>query len=253
MFHITMRRRRFLLMILFCEVALYTLIYQPDFLTVYFPAKAVPPAVPKPLPEEGITLLEKFSFEKPEDLALWEEKSFNGKTVYTLAVENGRPYLAADSRKACSGLYRSVQVEPTEDLFVEWTWRARTFPSKAVPPRFDQRGQDDFAARIYLVFPGTNFFKSNVIEYLWDEHAQKDFMATSPYSDRIKMIVAASGKAAGDGWLTHRRNVVEDYVRLFGKPPTRPLGIVAVMSDSDNTGTAAAADFGTLRLFRKAD
>lgn len=251
MFHITMRRRRFLLMILFCEVALWTLIYQPDFLTVYFPARPVPPAVPKPVPEEGITLLEKFDFASPADLKAWEEKSFNGKTTYALAKEGEKPYLKADSAKACSGLYRPVQIEATPDLFVEWSWRARTFPFKANPPRFGDRKQDDFAARIYLVFPGTSFFKSNVIEYLWEENSAVDTAATSPYSDRIKMLVVANGKAAGDGWLTHRRNVVEDYVRLFGKPPQRPLGIVAVMSDSDNTGTQTAADFGPLRLFRK--
>lgn len=254
MFHITMRRRRFLLMILLCEVALFVLLYQPDYLTTtYFPARPVAPSPPQPVPDEGIVLLEQFAFRGPEDLKGWEEKSFNGKTLYQLRSEGEIPYLNALSDKSCSGLYRSVQVPVTPDLFIEWAWRAKQFPKKQVPTRFNSRKQDDFSARIYLVFPGTNFFKSDVLEYLWDGHAPLETVAESPFSDRIKMIVVASGSAPGDGWLTHKRNVLDDYRKAFGKDPQKPLGILAVMSDSDNTHSVSEADFGGLRLFRKTD
>ena len=106
-----------------------------------------------------------------------------------------------------------------------------------------------------MIFPGSSFFKSDVIEYVWDEIFPVGTAVSSPYSHRIKLFVIRSGAPSleNDGWQEEDRNIHQDYRQLFGKDPGRPVGVVALMSDSDNTGTASAADFSefTLKMKRK--
>ena len=99
----------------------------------------------------------------------------------------------------------------------------------------------------YVIFLASNLFRSDVIEYVWDESLPVGESAESGFSDRIKLFVVQSGLlTSGDGWQEETRNPLEDYVRLFGKAPKHPIGIIALMCDSDNTGTSAEADFGDI-------
>jgi hypothetical protein len=77
--------------------------------------------------------------------------------------------------------------------------------------------------------------------------------ADSPYSDRIKLLVIRSGPEgdAGERLKAERRNLYQDYRTLFGREPKHPVGLIALMSDSDNTGSTAEADFGEIVLKRK--
>ena len=74
--------------------------------------------------------------------------------------------------------------------------------------------------------------------------------AQSPFSDRIKLFVLRSGQApeSSDGWFDEERDVYADYETLFGKPPKKPIGAIALMSDSDNTETNSEADFAEIKL-----
>jgi hypothetical protein len=68
----------------------------------------------------------------------------------------------------------------------------------------------------------------------------------------VKLFVIRSGPGpeVSGGWNREERNLYQDYVKLFGKAPKRPLGAIGLMSDSDNTGTVSAADFGDFTLQR---
>ena len=54
------------------------------------------------------------------------------------------------------------------------------------------------------------------------------------------MVVLERGKEKAGQWVEESVNVLEDYRQAFGKEPPAMAGI-AVMSDSDNTGTKAEA------------
>ena len=175
----------------------------------------------------------------------WEEKIFKGKTRFVVHEENEGVTLSASSRDSCSGLYAKVDREAAADLYLSWKWKAVQFPQKKDPDRLSNKSEDDFAARVYVIFAGPNFFKSDVIEYIWDERIPPGTAATSPYTERVKLLVLRSGRSLpeSDGWQTEERNVREDYRKLFGKNPRRPIGVIALMSDSDNTGTQSKASF----------
>lgn len=189
-------------------------------------------------------------FEDLSSLKKWEEKIFKGGTEYKVFQEKGSGFLKSKSVDSCSGLYIRAVTPVTPDLYVSWKWRVMVFPKKKTPDNLSNKSEDDFAARIYVIFPGANFFKSDVIEYIWDERVPIGTTASSPYSERVKLFVLKSGpfSAAPSGWIQEERNVYEDYQKLYGRAPEKPVGAIALMSDSDNTGTSAEADFADLCL-----
>jgi hypothetical protein len=61
------------------------------------------------------------------------------------------------------------------------------------------------------------------------------------------MVAVESGQANAGAWLAERRNVYEDFKKLFGEEPP-PAGGIAVMTDTDNTGESAVAYYDDIRI-----
>jgi len=59
-----------------------------------------------------------------------------------------------------------------------------------------------------------------------------------------------SGMANAATWITERRNVAEDYRRIYGEDPD-DAGAVALSIDTNDTGAPAEALFGAI-AFRNA-
>ncbi|MBI4432029.1 MAG: DUF3047 domain-containing protein [Candidatus Omnitrophica bacterium] len=236
------RRARLLFLILICEAALLAALA-----SFHWHEKNIREAeklFPLHSPRKTFQVIKDMTFDGQKALAGWEEKIFKGKTIYQIFSESNRSFLKASSYGASSGLYLKMDMPATPNLFLAWEWRVVKFPRKKEGAKFGDRSQDDFAARVYVVFPGRTFFSTNVIEYLWDETIPENTFQSSPFSDRIKLFVIRSGPPKeGVLWLEEERNIYEDYQMLFGKPPDRAIGAVAIMSDSDNTQTLSEADF----------
>ena len=218
------------------------------------PAPGVREGAQEALKLEKSAVLRRFAFDKGQDsLREWEEKTFKGQTNFLVLKEGSLNYLSSKSEDACTGLFVKMEQPSTPDLWVSWKWRAHEFPQKKHPELLSNRSEDDFAARFYVIFLASNFFRSDVIEYIWDEKFPPGTSADSPYSERVKLLVIRSGAPGPEngGWISEERNPYEDYQKLFGKAPRNPVGMVAVMSDSDNTGTRASADFAEIVLKRK--
>lgn len=238
------RRIRFLTLVLGLQSAVTVSLLSSQALLP--PVGRMPPP-PAPASSTAV-ILQRFPFETQDALTQWEEKLFKNKTIYRVAGDGDRRFLSAESRDASSGLYKKFRQETSPDLTLSWSWRARVFPKKERPDALSSRRQDDFAARLYVIFPGRTLFGSDVIEYIWDENIPAGRVESSPFSERVKLFVIRSGPGPEDskGWVTEERNIRQDYERLFGKKPNRPVGILALMSDSDNTHSVSAADFGEI-------
>jgi hypothetical protein len=61
------------------------------------------------------------------------------------------------------------------------------------------------------------------------------------------MLAVASGKGGLGSWQSVQRNLSEDYRRAYGAEPGPVLG-VAVMTDTDNTGTKAVGEYADIRF-----
>ncbi len=215
--------------------------------------QAPAPVEAAPKPSAAYKLLLSLPLDSPEAVKKWDEKIFKGNTQYTYTAEGTDRFVRVTSNDAASGLYFERKIPADPSLYLTWRWRARRFPVKKNPAVLSAKQQDDFAARIYVIFDAANIFRSDVIEYVWDEHIAAETIQESPYSDRVHLYVIRSGAPGADagGWQTEERNIREDFIKIFGRAPAKPVAAIAIMCDSDNTGTSAEADFTDIAFQQK--
>ncbi len=175
----------------------------------------------------------------------WRARKDAGRGVYSVRTENGVRYLHA----AAKGLGIQAALEREWSLrdypVLRWKWRPRAFPRGAN----EQSGKSDSALAVYAVFP-LSYVAVRTVKYIWSEQVAKGTLLESSRG-LTKGIVLESGAPADPGaWVEERANVAEDYKRRFndGEPPA-PLGI-AVLTDSDDTGTYAEGDYADFRACR---
>ena len=85
--------------------------------------------------------------------------------------------------------------------------------------------------------------------YLWDSRYPAGSSGANPYSARVRYLVLDGPASPSGQWVTQRRNVTEDFARLFGQESrsTPPVIAVAVGADSDNTGGQSLAYLTQMR------
>jgi hypothetical protein len=83
--------------------------------------------------------------------------------------------------------------------------------------------------------------------YIWSDYVAVESVIPSAHTSRVKMLVVASGVRGLGQWQTVQRNLAADYRRAFGAAPGRVLS-VAVMTDTDNTGTKAVGEYADIRF-----
>jgi hypothetical protein len=59
------------------------------------------------------------------------------------------------------------------------------------------------------------------------------------------MFAMQNGKQHAGTWVNEKRNIREDYKRIFGADITS-ADAVAIMTDTDNTGQKASAYYGNV-------
>ena len=129
---------------------------------------------------------------------------------------------------------------------ISWKWRVDDFPERSLPEKIEDTKEEDFAARVYVIFPAAFFTRSKVIEYIWARTLPKGASGTSGYSKNIKVLVLESGES--DDWRFERREVYKDYVKLFGEKPRLNIGAIAFMTDADSTKTTADAVYDEIEV-----
>jgi hypothetical protein len=178
------------------------------------------------------------------DLDGWKPKKFRGETSYSLVVDGERRVLKAHSRAAASGLYKEVDLDPAKYPILRWSWKI-----EGTLPNGNERTKagDDYAARVYIVFPRTLFWKTKAINYIWANRLPQGESLPNAFTSNAMMVAVESGNGRAGTWVTEERNVYEDYRRLFEEDPPR-IGAVALMTDTDNTGGDATAYYGDIFL-----
>lgn len=191
-----------------------------------------------------------------------EAANIKVRTRYALVDDNGVTVLRADSQSGASGLSRSVRVDPAELPWLRWRWKISNIIEQA---DLRTREGDDFPARVYVMFDypldKLPFLERNKLRlaralfdphlpaatlcYVWDGKAPAGTIATSAYTERVKVIVVESGAARARQWVDVERNIARDFRAAFGEEAP-PVSAIAVATDTDNTGTAATAFFGDI-------
>ena len=182
-----------------------------------------------------------------EGLAGWTSKSFNGTTDYRLVDDNGWTVVKATSNAAASGLVKKIRFDPVTYRYLSWSWKIDHIIKDGDEK---SRAGDDYAARLYVIFPGRFFWQVRAINYIWANKLPKGKSLPNPYTAEDMMVAVESGPSQAGQWITEERDILADYRYLFGEDPKGAEGI-AIMTDTDNTGGSAAAWYGEIVISTK--
>jgi hypothetical protein len=172
----------------------------------------------------------------------WSEKSFKGKTEYRIVDDAGHRVLQATSQNAASGLIFETQYDPLEYPVLSWRWKIENIITKGDSRT---RAGDDYAARVYVVFPHWFFPMTKTLNYIWANQLPKDSSQISVYASNDMMIAVESGSELVGQGLSVQRNIVKDYRQAFGEDPPE-VGAIAIMTDTDGTGESVRAWYGNI-------
>jgi hypothetical protein len=179
-----------------------------------------------------------------EGLAGWEPRVFAGRTEYLLQQENGRTVVKAVSHGAASGMVRKIHFEPSIYRYLRWSWKiAHTIKGGDET----SKAGDDYAARVYVIFPGRFFWQMKAINYIWANRLPAGEHVPNPFASDAKMLAVESGNGKAGQWVSEERDLLADYRLLFGTDPPA-AGAIAIMTDADNTGGSAEAWYGDISL-----
>jgi len=181
----------------------------------------------------------------------WQGGQTWGLPQYNMTVveNDGHRVLHLKSKIDSSTISKDIKgkVDLKQTPILEWSWRVVELP-KGGDCR--KKNTDDEAAQIYVTWPRfPQAVRSRIIGYIWDTTAPTGSFVPSQKTGMVHYVVVRSGTTELGKWFTERRNVVEDYVKIYGEQPDNP-GVVSVAIDSDDTLSSAQSFFGAI-LFRK--
>ncbi len=218
------------------------------------PAPAPAPVAPAPTPAPGLRLdTWTKNFSTNEEAPGWAARKFSP------LVGSGDKYFYAFVHKSADEHYLHVATGKnnsftvgTEKAYslkewpvVEWDWKMGILP-KGGDIRVKEK--DDQAGSFCIVLdPGLNFDSS--LCYIFENEAPKEQIFTGTRRSNAKYMVirtAKSGDPVGE-WLHEKRNVYEDYKKIFGREPAKPANY-GVQIDSNDTESSAEAFYRNIVL-----
>jgi hypothetical protein len=138
--------------------------------------------------------------------------------------------------------------------WLQWQWRLDEALTQA---DVRQRSADDAALKVCAMFDqplgdmplreslalrlaraaSAQALPSATVCYLWDSKYPAGSAGSNVYSGRVRYIVLQGAGAPMARWMTHKRDLAQDFMQLFGHESAQvpPLVALAVGADSDNT------------------
>lgn len=214
-----------------------------------------------------------FATESEHVPAPWKMLPLGSKlkpTRYRITHWDGRFAIEAHAQSSMSLLARPLSIDLSQTPILCWHWRIDAPLSTA---DLRSREGDDYAARVYLAFSLDNLSLATrmtlkvgrqlfgdalpdaAINYVWDNRYPIGTQAPNAYTERTRMIVLQSGATRSQQWVPERRNVLADARAAFelGGARLREATLLAVASDTDNTGESAHAGFADFHFVREND
>jgi hypothetical protein len=188
-------------------------------------------------------------------------------TQYDLVVDPAtqKVVLHATADRAASGLKQLLDVDPASRPLIAWQWRVTALIDGADN---SDRHADDSPVRLLLFFDGDRAslpareqmlmetarmltgqqVPYATLAYVWENTQPIGTVIPHAALGQLKMVVAGSGRDPRLGqWKRFERNYVEDYIRAFGQPPGKLIG-VGILTDTDNTASRIESFYGDIEL-----
>ncbi|NQT07368.1 MAG: DUF3047 domain-containing protein [Candidatus Omnitrophica bacterium] len=200
-----------------------------------------------------VDVVKYFPFSEESALREWKEKILRGKVLYKIDASNHERFVLATSTGTASALFYKIKLDMDKRPIISWKWNATKFPLKNGKENLKNAKHDDFAARVYVIFPSILFTNTKAIEYIWTEKVKEGTISPSPYSKNLQLIVVESGLKENGGWVYEERDIYEDYLKAFGRKPRYKIGAIAFMTDADSTNSDAEAFYDDIKIGYKSE
>jgi hypothetical protein len=189
--------------------------------------------------QEGVLWVDKFSDGKrsggiPEGWSL-EKKTGDPEIKVEQAGDNA--YVHFRSNNSSYGLKKEMNFALKDYPYLNWKWKVTYMPEKG---DFLKKETDDQAAQVYVIFPRFPAkLNTEIVGYLWESNPKnKGAEGESPAWSKSKVIVLQAGSEKLNQWVQEKRNVYEDYKRLFKKEPPKTGGISLYINTQHTQGKA---------------
>jgi hypothetical protein len=178
-------------------------------------------------------------------------------------LEGGIYAVKLHSKATLTFLEKRVNIDVREYPIVTWKWKVEN-----ILEGIDERTKegDDHPIRIFFVFEPDESKQSfwyrlkrfiyldrihghpmggRFTEYLWGSHLESGDIINDPGKPWQKLMVIEGGSRKLGKWLSYKRNLYEDFKKLYGEEPRR-LIFIGILNDTDQTRQEAIsyiADF----------
>jgi Protein of unknown function (DUF3047) len=190
-----------------------------------------------PLGEHGVPAA--WSFRR------WSPVTGFGDYEATARVDHGNGMAVLCMKSVRSGFIVGTKrnVDVTVLRQASWSWIAEALPAGG---SFRERATNDQALQVLFAFDG-----GKVVSYVWDTAGPVGATGSGlSWQDDVRVTVLEAGPAKLGQWITERRDLYEDYRKLFGADPPRLIG-VAIQSNSQHTDSTGAGCVGPVTLSGK--
>lgn len=193
--------------------------------------------------QKGVFWVDKFSEKKVTDGIPdgWTLDKKTGDPEIKIEQSGDNAFVLLRSNNSSFGLKKELKFEIKDHPYLNWKWKVTRLPEKG---DFLKKETDDQAAQIYVVFPRfPSQVNTEIVGYYWESQAKnKGKEGDSPAWSKSKVIIVEAGPEKLNKWIPEKRNVYEDYKRLFKKEPPK-VGGVSIYTNTQHTQGRAESFF----------
>src|SRR5712692_8728331 len=138
---------------------------------------------------------------------------------------DGQRVLHLKSEGDSSTIVRDIKgkVDLKETPILEWRWKVTKLPRGADARKSET---DDEAGQVYVTWPRfPEAVRSRIIGYIWDTTEPVGKICKSEKTGTVTYVVLRSGTAELGKWLSERRNVAEDFKKIYQDDPDSPAAV----------------------------
>ena len=199
-----------------------------------------------PMAQEGILWVEKFT-QSPSANNIpegWKLEIRTGSPDILMEKSGESAFIRFRSNDSSFGLKKEMEFDLKDFPYLNWKWKVSGLPEKG---DFLNQETDDQAAQVYVLFPRfPSQLNTEIVGYLWESNPKnKGKEGESPAWSKSKVIVLEAGPAKLNQWVQEKRNVYEDYKKLFKKEPPK-VGGIALYINTQHTKGKAESFFGPI-------
>ena len=171
------------------------------------------------------------------------EKTPGSRSKIAIEGEKENHFLHLLSVGDAFGLRKDISFDIRKFPYLSWQWKVSKITQGG---DIRKRETDDQAGQIYVLFPKwPTTVNTRSVGYVWDSQAPVGLSGTSTAYRKMKYVVLQSGAAKLNEWVSERRNVYEDYKKLFKEtPPT--VGALLLYINSQHTKSSAECSYANI-------